>query len=363
MNILYDHQIFMAQKYGGVSKYFYEIIKNISLTDSPILPFNYTKSIYLKEDKSINHNMKFMDIEFKGSHYIIDKPLNKLNEMQTIKTLKKGNYDIFHPTWYNQYFYEYCSVPFVTTIHDMIQELWEFSHKNVIENKKLSIINATKIIAVSENTKKDILNFYNIDPQKVEVIYHGVSIKPNKYHPNFWGNYILFVGKRSRYKNFKVFVKGIAPLIADAKDLKLICVGNKFKKDELNLFSSLNIENKVLAIQADDLTLHSLYRYAKVFVYPSLYEGFGIPILEAFANGCPCCLSESSCFPEIAQTAASYFDPNDKNSIYKVVKKVIFDKAIRNKLIDSGWMRLAKFSWEKSAIETSTIYKNTIKQK
>jgi len=179
--------------------------------------------------------------------------------------------------------------------------------------------------------------------------------------PNTWGKYLLYVGKRGGYKNFDIFIKSITELLTEDKDLNLVCVGSPFNASENTLFQSLNISHKIQSIQADDITLNSLYHYARVFVYPSSYEGFGIPILEAFANGCPCCISEATCFPEVADNAAVYFAPNDEQTILNAIKKIVYNDSERNKLITKGQERLKQFSWKKAAQETEDVYRKIIK--
>ena len=142
--------------------------------------------------------------------------------------------------------------------------------------------------------------------------------------------------------------------------MKLVCVGSLFSRDEENFLVNSGIRQQVLAISVSDDLLYSLYRNALVFVFPSIFEGFGIPILEAFANNCPVCLSNSSCFPEIAGNAALYFNPEDRDSIYNSVKKIITDKKLASELINRGMERLSLFSWSKAAQQTLNVYKKIV---
>ena len=144
------------------------------------------------------------------------------------------------------------------------------------------------------------------------------------------------------------------------KDIKLICVGPPFSSGEMEILSGLGISNQSIAINVDDNSLNDLYSGALVFVYPSLYEGFGMPILEAFANNCPVCLSNTSCFPEIAGNAGVYFDPYDQESILGAITKVIYDTAYAKEIRKEGQTRLADFSWKKTAKETLISYNKAI---
>ena len=247
-------------------------------------------------------------------------------------------------------------------IYENSPELSTLYAKN-IESKKKLIYHSNHIIAVSENTKKEILEKYPIDPEKISVIYHGAPSIPQQTIKNEFGRYILFVGRRSPYKNFPFFVESIAPLLLEDSQLKLVCVSPAFSKEEEKFQIELGIKQQVITISASDDLLNSLYKHALAFVFPSINEGFGIPILEAFAANCPVCLSNTSCFPEIAGNAALYFDPKDKHSIYNAVKKIIHDKELASGLTQLGVERLSLFSWKKAAEQTLEVYKNVLSQK
>ena len=149
-------------------------------------------------------------------------------------------------------------------------------------------------------------------------------------------------------------------MLLEGKDLKLVCVGPSFDQNEKAFLSQLGVEGQVIALSVSDDVLYSFYRHAQVFVFPSIFEGFGIPILEAFANNCPVCLSNSSCFPEIAGDAALYFDANDKNSILASVEKIISDKKLSSELTKRGRERLSMFTWKTAAQRTTDVYRKAI---
>jgi len=175
-------------------------------------------------------------------------------------------------------------------------------------------------------------------------------------------NYILFVGKRNGYKNFNIFIESITPLFDDNLDLTVVCVGGgEFNNQELELFEELTIKEKVFQFNLDDNTLAQCYSNALLFVFPSLYEGFGIPILESFSSSCPLVCSNTSSFPEVAEEGAVYFDPSSKESIYNSVKQVLDSKDERDRLIKNGQERLKYFSWEKAVHETNKVYRNILK--
>ncbi len=363
MKILFDHQMFSIQKYGGISRYFCEIIKHLPPEVSFKLSVLFSQNHHLKENYEVFKKINLLpEKNFKGK-YFIQKKINWLNGAYSQYCIKKNHFDLFHPTFYDNYFLKILKKPYIITVHDLIAFKFDdpfynrFQRKLQMEN---AIKKANRVIAISENTKNDLIDILHIHPDKIDVVHHGF-IKTNSYKENnHLGKYILFVGQRSHHKNFKTLVKTASMLFNKEKDITLVCVGKPFDEEETNLLSQFKIANKVIVMNVDDSTLNNLYANALAFVYPSLYEGFGMPILEAFANHCPVCLSNTSCFPEVAANAAVYFDPNSPDSILSAIEKIIFDKKFANEITMAGAQRLSNFSWQKAASQTALAYKKII---
>ncbi|MDA8871748.1 glycosyltransferase family 4 protein, partial [Flavobacteriaceae bacterium] len=229
------------------------------------------------------------------------------------------------------------------------------------ENKKLLATKASRIIAISESTRQDLIEIFNINPSKIEVIYLANSLQLDKNAENkikLPKKYILYVGSRGGYKNFMNFLSSVTKILNSENNLHLVCAGGgKFDDQENTYISKNNLENKLLQFNIDDKTLSYFYSNAKAFIFPSLYEGFGIPVLEAFACGCPLICSNTSSLPEIASDAAVYFDPSDEKSIHIAVLDVLKDHELRTSMIKKGYKRLEYFSWEKTAQKTKNLYK------
>lgn len=364
MKVLYDHQMFSIQTFGGVSRYFTELIKHLPEEISYDLPLFISNNQYLKEHQEFFRKRK---ISLPANYYFgksyVDRILFNLNERVSVKSIKSKNYDLFHPTFYNNYFLQELKTPFVITVHDLI--VFEFKNKffQDSDDRKMMknvIKRAERVIAISNNTKNDIVKYLNINPDKIDVVYHGYTPSTGSKSSNQFDDYILYVGNRARYKNFSRFAKAISPLLHKEKDLKLICVGEKFTKEEVDLLNSIKIAEQTLAMHVDEKRLSELYSHSRLFIYPSLYEGFGMPILEAMANNCAVCLSNTSCFPEIAGTAGEYFDPYDEESILASVEKVFYSQDYRRTLIDEGRKRVQDFSWSKTAAKTLETYKKSV---
>lgn len=357
--VLYDDQIFSYQTFGGISRYFCEIIKNIQVKYD--ISIRYSNNYYLIENNLAKHRIPI-------PKSIFDRYQDSFTRKNTRFSRKKLSIHtpyLFHPTYYDPYFLDYIgNNPFVITVHDMIYEKFPqcFTNPEIIINQKREVITkANRIIAISEHTKKDIIDLLNIAPDKIDVIYHGTNMmKPQKLRLNLPRKYLLFVGDRWSYKNFERFILAFAKLANDDKELFAICTGRPFTNAEIALFKQLNIADRMMLFRASDLAMSELYSRAELFVFPSLYEGFGIPILEAFANNCPVALSHASCFPEIAGEAGAYFDPYSVDSIIDTVKKIIYNKSEQQKLIYAGKKQLELYSWNKAARETEETYKRVL---
>ena len=365
MRILYDYQIMLEQKYGGVSRCFCELaVRHKKMySDKVSIVAIGSKNYYLQELMGYKA-VDFSQLPF-GSE--IKKKFVKVNQMVVKKLCDMGHVDILHSTWYDPYLLNISNCRQVITIHDMIQEKIPGykADKNLIRLKRRLMEKADRIIAVSVHTKNDILELYpEIPADKIEVVYNGGCIQriPSKCCYKLPDKYILYVGARGNYKNFRNFVKAVKILMKKYEDMFLICAGGgSFTDDEQRMLSS--IRNRVLQINASDGELAYLYKHAIEFVFPSKYEGFGIPIVEAFSCCCPVVLSNASCFPEIAEDAALYFDPDDIGDMTEKMERFIADSALRRQFIKKGYSRSKLFTWERNAREVHQIYLNLLNEK
>ena len=224
---------------------------------------------------------------------------------------------------------------------------------------------ADTIIAISQNTKDDILKFYpHISASKIEVVYLSHSIELEgavSTIPGLPEKYILFVGSRIDYKNFTFFIEAIAPLLKSVPELYVVCAGGgKIKPPEKELLEQLNITPQIIQQDFEDRDLAAYYHHAQCFVFPSLYEGFGIPVLEAMECGCPVVLSAHSSFTEVAGAAGVYFEKNNANDLLEKVTSLIGGSLLKHKYIAAGYEQSKKFSWQKTIVECLDIYKKTI---
>lgn len=381
MKILYDYMGF-SQKVGGVSRCFCELISHLPEDISYQIAIKQSYNIYLNQSglvQGLNKNpitannfLQPLKLPFRRTIYnYLDKNIpifpsyNNINKKYVISLLKESKFDVFHPTGTDTYFLPYIgNKPFVFTVHDMIWELFKSRTKDSMKWQKDRaelVKKASHIIAISENTKKDLINILNVPEEKITVIYHG-----NSYNIKSWKErivpapYFLFVGRRHSYKNFIQTVRDFAEFNKVFPEVELVCTGAPFNRDEQRLISTLQLEHKISSRFVTDEELANLYSHAIGFIFPSLYEGFGLPILEAFSNGCPVLLNNASCFPEIASNAAIYFDSKEGMSNLSKVMTNLYccNEAERDSIIKAGYERLKFFSWESASLQLAEVYKN-----
>ena len=280
----------------------------------------------------------------------------------------------------NQHFARYAlflNRPFIVTVHDLVRCCFNFTpitiSQRILLNLDIKYIKrASHIIAVSENTKSDLVKYLNIPERKISVIYNGVDhniFKPYKpyqmrpYHAILRHKpYILYVGSERRRKNLSGLFEAFAMLRQEFPELKLVKVGGpghsrQLRSEMLKKLSSLGIsENVTFVDYISELELAYYYSSATLLAYPSLYEGFGLPPLEAMACGCPVVTANTSSLPEVVGEAGIMVNPYDTRSLVQAMRRVLTDDKLRDNMVRKGLEQSKKFSWEKTAELTLQVY-------
>lgn len=358
MKIFFDYRIFLHQASGGISRYIINLSKTFNeknYKNEIIAPIHINKML---KDYSLNQKKK-------GGFFIHRKPLfsskilNYVNYFSTQLYMNKIKPDVYHQTYYGN-FPKLRKATKVITVHDLIHEKFHeyYGMPTNYRPKKKSLEQADKIICVSKNTKEDLLNFYNLDEKKIKVINHGHEhiLNLTKERNFDKKNEILYVGGRGKYKNFKNFIQAFIMNPKLKNEFKIVCFGGGvFSKNELNFFSENNILEKIRYVEGNDHKLAELYNSSACLVYPSLYEGFGLPIIESMAIGCPVLASEIKPIVEIAGDAAIYFDPKKIEDISQKLELFLYQNN-KNKIIEDGFKKVEKFRWIKCAEETLNFY-------
>ena len=270
---------------------------------------------------------------------------------------------LFCPAHYSPRF---CPVPIVVTVHDVSyayfknEFLKEDLHK-LTDWTRHAVAHAKKVIAVSHSTRKDILKNYEISASKVTVIHNGFDKSESSYHDKEGtfsipkSPYILYVGTVQPRKNIQVLLEAYKKLLKAHPHYKLVIVGKMgwLFGDIFEKVLEMGLEDKVIFTgYVSNIQLASLYKKAACFVFPSLYEGFGIPLLEAMSYKCPVIASTAASLPEVGGDACLYFDPHDPNQLAKKIVEIIESDDLRKTWVKKGLERVKQFSWEKSARET-----------
>lgn len=278
---------------------------------------------------------------------------------------------IFHSTYYSTV--NRAGVRKVVTVPDMILELFadEFPGRWTqlgIETKCKALTNADAIVTISEVSKQDILKMYPSIPEaRIMVIPLGVTPAPSGSEADFSqlaahyrlmvkpGSYFLFVGLRGGYKNFDLLARLAA--LPQQQENYFVCVGGEDSKADRKSLAARGLGSRFTFIgDVSDDKLRTLYRHARALIFPSLYEGFGLPLLEAMAHDCPVLCSDIAVFREVAADAAVYFDPRDPHSLAAAMDALHHGE--RQELLRRGRLNCGRFSWDESARALAQLYRS-----
>jgi glycosyltransferase involved in cell wall biosynthesis len=363
LKVAYDNQIFLRQKYGGASRYFCELyqnlVTNLEVDVRVIAPLHFNRHL---EELKVSGNF-FSNIS--TSRYGLNKRYAELSQVLTKLKMMKFSPDVLHKTYYNSMVPRDKIKSSVLTVFDLVHE--KFSpDAPIIKHKKKSILEASQIICISESTKRDLQEYYAIDDSKISTIYLGVSevftisseLTPiQKRNCN-----IVFVGQRSGYKNFSKLVEALSNSLYVKNDFKLVVFGGgKFTLSEIELFNKLRITRNIVKMDGDDQVLSRLLNSSIAFVYPSLYEGFGFPVLEALLSGCVVLASNTSSIPEVGGEHVRYFDPSSLDSMQEAIDSLEaliqgYDHAAQS----DGARWAERFTWQSCTAKTLSLYKSLI---
>lgn len=347
--------LFLAQKVTGVQRYAIEIAKELKKTLKDEIKFVAPNNI-------IHHELaEYLDVEIIGNFTgflweQIDLKLYLSRNKNPILLNMRNTAPLFYQNN-------------IVVIHDLIfmkNEKW-FSKKFSFIYKFFAPVllkKALKIITVSNFSKQDIIKTFNINPDKIEIVYNAVSSEFQEYskedfEKNKYGDYILAVASfLSPRKNICNVIKAFNKL--QVQDLKLIIVGAELKHfSDQNMLQEIKLNKNIIPTgYIDDKTLANFYKNAKLLVFPSLYEGFGIPPIEAMSCGCPVVVSNVASLPEVCADAACYVDPYNVDDIADSINKILMNNELRNEMIQKGYQRQAEFSWESSARKLIEISEN-----
>ncbi len=362
MRILYDGYIYSMQVAGGINRYFANIIQKLPSDVTPTL----TTCRSIQVNAPTHPRLKTFTYPRGMKPRRVSDPLEK-HYFRAIPALHR--FDVQHPTYYLQLTdrpFSNSNGSLVITVHDMIHELLADSidpKGYTTRAKKDAIHAAHRLICVSENTKSDLLKIYPEVEDKTVVIYEASELSQEQAYgeesvPS--QPYFLHVGSRSKeYKNFDTLLVAFSKAASVDDDILLCVVGPPFNESEQRQIAELKLTNRIDYYgYASDNHLAKLYRCSTAFVYPSLYEGFGIPPLEAMACGSVVVASNASSIPEVVGDAGILFDPTSVGDLADILLQVLESSTERDRLIQKGHQRAKAFSWEKTAQQTLAVYRS-----
>jgi glycosyltransferase involved in cell wall biosynthesis len=364
MRIFYDHQVFSLQDAGGVSRYQYELMRNLQASseveiellmgiNASVMPFS--------ELRNFNTRIVSWRTNIRPGYFRY-----AVNELMSAGMAQlRGRFDIYHPMLYR-------AIPFVrhrrlvVTHHDCTHERFPQMFHNasfIMERKRKLFSQADAILCVSESSRRDLLKFYDVEPEKTHVVYHGFS--PLPIPPSFAEAavasrvpYLLYVGSRAEYKNFVLLLDAFSRS-GLARDYRLMVVGGgAFSAEEQTRIVSLDLADRITILpKAGEAALALAYRDAALFVYPSLYEGFGFPPLEAMSLGCPVLVYRTSSLPEVCGDAAFYFDNADADELSRALVSTLQDGPGLSIRRQRGQQQVSLYDWGRTASNTLNVYR------
>jgi glycosyltransferase involved in cell wall biosynthesis len=372
VRITFDTQIFGVQEYGGISRYFAGMVAEMQgiagIEAKVIAPMHI--NAYL--DKLPSGVVSGHRVRNRRAISLVRRLCSAVACDITQRRMKP---DIVHKTYYHSFPGTPAGARSAITVYDMIQERFpqDFPPGGLIARLKgIAVHKADHVFCISEQTRRDLLSMHSIKEDRVSVTLLGYDslkdcgggVTTEEFRGHVFGAnrpYLLFVGRRPGYKNFDGLLQAYvsSPWLRESFSL-LLFGGGAITVEESQRLKQMGIIDRVKHLGGGDDALANCYRHASLFVFPSLYEGFGIPPLEAMSVDCPVACSNTSSIPEVVGNAGAFFDPADAESIRETLERVLGSDSERSELIQHGRIRREMFSWRKCAEDTVRVYRKVV---
>lgn len=374
MKVLYDLQAYSFSPHGGVVRIFDEILSQLAQKKS------YTaillKTAPLQRTPPLSTNVRFSTQPEAPAWLKHRRWADGYFQAAEHRYWTRQHIDLFHPTFYPSDD-RFPTIPTVVTIHDLLHERIPVAddvpdRAALLNAKRRMIERAAAIICVSHATRDDLIDYYTgIDANRVFVVHNGHNehfgrmeisetsrlLQKLARDPN--RPFILYVGSRQKYKNFERMVHAFS-LWSHRKDIDLLVVGRHASAEEQKLMEETGVSGNIhFAGHVDDHTLCALYNRCAFFVYPSIKEGFGIPLLEAMCSHCPLCISDIPPFREVAENRPVYFDPQNVNDMVRAFD-VCLEQGHRPDKLEESARHAKNFTWADNVEAVWTIYRKTL---
>ncbi|CAB4973406.1 MAG: glycosyltransferase [Actinobacteria bacterium] len=361
MRLAMDEQIFAIQEFGGISRLFAELTRQYSkpgAIDVNLEPMHAPiVNRYILGNPELEQALDVWDAH---------SPWNALGRYFT-RRRPSTPVDVLHSTFYLPHgLAGYPGARRIVTVHDMIPELMPKTRRRLdfITLKRRYVHTADHVICVSEATRQDLLRCYGPVAAPITVVHHGVD---PAFTPNVprWADlpdrYVLYVGNRGAYKDAAVLMDAFARVMKDEPETRLLFVGGgPFTRTERQRLETLGIDRVTDQRSLPDAEMPAAYGQALMCVFPSRFEGFGLPALEAMACGTPTILAAGSSLPEVGGDAAAYFTPGSTDELTQAMTNLVGDDVARSELSAAGIDRARQFTWERTAANTAAVYRATL---
>jgi glycosyltransferase involved in cell wall biosynthesis len=360
----FDDQIFIAQSRGGISKYFVELIQRLpNYGIEPIILSTSTHNAHLAESGLVPR----ADAESARRSRLRGIWWRLTGRPRYRGPLLSG-VDLIHHTFTHRAYLGLVDKPSVVTVYDMIPEVYPeyFPMGNPHFAKKRFAQNCDVVISISDSTTKDMLSFYGdgLAGKTVKVPFgvgeQFLGLDSEVEMPELPARYLLFVGIRRGYKHFITAFKAFEILAKDDETLHFIVIGGgRYSDEERKLIQASPFESRVMHFNPSDAQMPEFYKRAECFVFPSVYEGFGLPTLESLASGTPVVLADASCSREVGDDLAIYSEPGSIGSLVAAIK-LASTADWAEKIRVEGPLRARIFTWDAVAEQTANVYKDLL---
>lgn len=358
--LTFSHDIFSAQRTGGISRCMLELMRALAdeAVDWTAWVGSSSNDLLEAAENEAWANGRF--IRGKTQSWLLGRFTGVANEVALAGWMRRNPPSVLHRTYFPLIDLAGRGVRRVATLHDMWDEraARNGDHRAALRShvKRAALDRADLIVCISEHTRQELVSIWPWAEPKSLVIHHGVRPLAERPFPIIRSlPFFLFVGRRSHYKNFQVAVAALAK--ANLPDHELVCFGDEpLSQAELEMVARYGLSERVHRVAGGDDRLAAFYESAEALLYPSSYEGFGLPLLEAMIHGCPVITTSNTALPEVAGDAAIYADPSDAAAWPEALFCLAMSNNLRSEMVKKGQDRAAMFSWSATARAHMTAY-------
>lgn len=360
VRVAIDEQIFAIQRFGGISRLFAELAR------------------YFITDSTLDVELMPLDAPVVNRYLLDDPTLAPALGLRSARSqwtalawyfshIERRRAPLIHSTFYLPHgLASPKGTKRVVTVYDMIPERMPQTRRRLdfLTMKRRYIERADHIICISSATRDDLLDVYGSIARPITVVPLGVDPRFSPKAPRLAdlpAQYVLFVGHRGQYKDAPVLIRAFAEIASCHPELKLAFVGGgRFATREADEIAAAGLTDKVVQVDLPDADMPSAYAHASAFVFPSRFEGFGLPALEAMASGVPTILARATSLPEVGGPAARYFTPGDSDELASALDEILDQESTATRMRAEGIEWARRFPWHLTAERTAHVYREAL---